>query len=337
MPLAQYGQTSPAGLDPWPIESTLAPLATAGSSANAQLMLSDYQYQRDAANNLYGQDMAAQHEFAKKQLQQQLYEQNLKAVQEGAKTPGLLDIYASSPQFQGVVGGVDPGVLHATSTNLRDMQRAEQFQKGAAGLQSSTTAGFQPNADQAAIASGGLAGPQGTPIPIQVANLKLQGDLARASASGGERAPGITYSGKPDESGGQINITGGGKTNLKTPEAVREYAIAHGLAPPVVQPPGATPPAPKTGRVPNLPMAKTDTPPSASAQGGVQVLPNNTANVKKVADGIRASINTGGGALTPGQVAAVKRGMAMNGGQVRIGIAPGGTWHVLDDKGNIVQ
>jgi hypothetical protein len=242
----------------------------------------------------------------------------------------------------GALANVDPSVVSDIEGGLTGLQRATTFEKGAAGLSSATTAGFQPSSGQASVATGGLAGPQGTPLQLQIEREKEAAANARAASSAsGERGPGITFSGKPDEQGNQINITGGGKTSLKTPEQVRDYAIAHGLAPPVVQPPGVTPPptapAAKSGRVPSLPMAKTDTPANAPATGGIQVLSNSTPNVAETANKIRASLNTGGGGLTPGQVAAIKRGMAMNGGQVKIGVAPGGTWHVLDDKNNVVQ
>ena len=71
MPLASYNPGNPAGMDPWSIESTLAPVAASGNPA-ADNMLADYRAQRQAANNVYGQNLAQEHQFAYQQLAQQM-------------------------------------------------------------------------------------------------------------------------------------------------------------------------------------------------------------------------------------------------------------------------
>src|SRR4249920_481017 len=122
-----YGAYNPSAVDPFPIESTLANIVGTNNPAQAANMLDTYQVKNMVAGDNYGFDMAQQHEFAKQQLAQQLYEKNLAAVQEGAKTPGLLDIYGASPQYAQVLGGADPSVVTRVATNLRDAQRAKQF------------------------------------------------------------------------------------------------------------------------------------------------------------------------------------------------------------------
>jgi hypothetical protein len=186
MPLAQYGTTSPAGLDPWPIESVLAPGAAAGSSANQQLMLSDYQYQREAANNLYGQDMAAQHDFAKQQLAATIADQRAKNLQGFIKEPGGLAIAAASPEYSSLLGDADPRVVQGVIGQQTRLQDATVAEKGGAGTWSLTNAGFTPATQDVANLTG-LQVAKGLSIPEKVANIKLQGDLAHASASRGPK------------------------------------------------------------------------------------------------------------------------------------------------------
>jgi hypothetical protein len=87
MPAASYGQFNPAGIDPWPIESTLAQ-AAATSPVRAEQLLENYQQERNAASNVYMGEAAHQHEFAKQQLQNQLYEARMKALPDLISKPG---------------------------------------------------------------------------------------------------------------------------------------------------------------------------------------------------------------------------------------------------------
>lgn len=261
MPTASaYGTTNPRGLEPWPIEQTLAPLAVGGSQAEAQMMLENYQQQRDAAANVYSGDLQQQHQYAYDQLAQQLQESYLKALPENAKA-GTLGILASSPQYSAAFGGADPNSINSAITQATRLQNADIAQKGGAGVWSLTNAGMQPTqADTQGIT--GLNVNPGTPLPVQVAQLKLQGDLARANAS--SRAAG------PRTSTDFTNPYGG-KTTVSFPagmsQAQRDAYLQNegGLVPVDRPPPNA--PLPNTTTAPNqppnrtnLPMAKTDTP-----------------------------------------------------------------------------
>jgi hypothetical protein len=261
MPTASaYGTTNPRGLEPWPIEQTLAPLAVGNSQAEAQMMLENYQQQRDAAANVYSGDLQQQHQYAYDQLAQQLQEANMKALPENAKA-GTLGIMASSPAYQGVFGGADPGSIAAAIGQSTRLQNADIAQKGGAATWSLANAGMPATqADVQGIT--GLNVNPGTSIPVQVANIKLQGDLARANAS--SRAAG------PRTSTDFTNPYGG-KTTVSFPagmsQAQRDAYLQNegGLVPIDRPPPNA--PLPNTTTAPNqppnrtnLPVAKTDTP-----------------------------------------------------------------------------
>lgn len=185
MPTNAYGTTNPRALEPFSIESTLAPMAvTPGpAQAEAQSMLSHYQLMREAAEGQYGIDMGQQHDYAYKELAARIQDQHAKTVIEGAKTAGALDLIAASPELSDIVGGIDPRVLQSVAGGVTGLQRAETFQKGAQGVQESTTAGFQPSSDQAAIATGGLAGKQGVPLQMQIESMKEAAANARANAT----------------------------------------------------------------------------------------------------------------------------------------------------------
>jgi hypothetical protein len=182
MPLAQYGQTSPAGLDPWPIESTLAPLATAGSSANAQMMLSDYQYQREAANNLYGQDMQQQHDFAREQLASQMQQAYMKEFPNIIKEPGGAAFLA-----QGGMPGMNFGGAPGAMTNLAsaaDMaQASKNFQASGTGYNQFAQGGAQTNLAQVP----GMAGVGATvTAPALVRAAEIRAAAQRAGQGAGK-------------------------------------------------------------------------------------------------------------------------------------------------------
>jgi len=179
MPLANYGQTSPAGLDPWPIESTLAPLAVQGNPS-AQRMLGDYQYQRDAANNLYGIDMQQQHEFAKQQLQQQLYEANLKGLAE-AKDPTVLQIMANAPGYASVFGGAGAPAISDALARAQQGAAAKNYEAAGKGTEGFSNAGYMVDAR-------GIPGmPPGVPV-TQSENVRLAAERLRANATLGAAA-----------------------------------------------------------------------------------------------------------------------------------------------------
>jgi hypothetical protein len=333
MPLAQYGQTSPAGLDPWNIESTLAPLAAAGSSANAQLMLSDYQYQREAANNLYGQDMQAQHDFAQQQLKQQLYEANLKGLAE-AKDPSVLEIMANAPGYAGVFGGAGQGAIGDTLARAQQSVAAKNFEAGGKGAEGFSNAGYMPPANSIP----GL--PAGT---VQTENARLAAERLRASATlgaasiraaggaGGDRG---SYQMPPDPNAPGLI----GTEHPNKGESYQQFVArmrAEGRIPGQVQlPPGA-------GAAPGLPMAQTDTPTNAPPTsppplaGKTSLQPKGTAqpvqNTSQGADPIEQKLGNYVEQVVrtqnPTAYADIKVAAAANGNKIQM---------LRDAKGNIV-
>jgi hypothetical protein len=281
----QYGTTAPGGTDPYPVETALATEVGKNSPQEAYNLLNMYGIQNMVGTDNYNASLQGQHDFARQQLAQQLYENNLKAAGEAVKTPGALSFYGSSPMYSGVLGGADPSMVGGIETNLRDMQRAEQAQKGGAGVASLTTAGFQPSSDQANVATAGLAGPQGTPTAITVAQLKLQGDLARAAArKSGDQMMTVPYKFGEDKAGnaimGQVKVRAGASDQEIAAAAQNAGRVYSGFYPQGTGLPGATGPAaggnvnagPDQSRPPppprtqtSLPMAQQDTGRSGTA------------------------------------------------------------------------
>jgi len=184
-----YGVYSPAAIDPFPIESVLAKIVGDNNVGNAANLLGQYQVERQTSQGNYDYALGQQHDFAKSQLAAQIHENNLKALQEGSKNPGLLDLM-NSPQYADVVAGIDPAVLQRVSTNLRNMQAAEQAQKGGSAAYEFTQAGAQPSTEQMTQLSGGLAGPSGTPLSTQNQILANNARLAAARIrAAGDSAP----------------------------------------------------------------------------------------------------------------------------------------------------
>lgn len=322
MPTASaYGTTNPRGLEPWPIEQTLAPLAVGNSQAEAQMMLENYQQQRDAAANVYSGDLQQQHQYAYDQLAQQMQEGYLKALPENAKA-GTLPILASSPQYQAAFGGADPNAIAGVVNQSTRLQNADIAQKGGAGVWSLTNAGMPPTqADTQGIT--GLNVNPGTPLPVQVAQLKLQGDLARAAASGGGGI-GVSFTGAPNAAlgGASPNITIPRKMTLQ--QGVDAATRAGLIKPPINVPPPDTQPGspaaqPNTGGASTV--AKTDTPanhaPAATTQAPSGQITNDVKNR------VRTAVETT--PITPqnqSKIADIKAGYL--GGQPNIVMTPQG-------------
>jgi hypothetical protein len=329
MPLSAYGTTNPRGLEPWQIESTLAPLAVGGSQAEAQSMLENYQQQREAAANVYGADLDQQHQYAYDQLRQQMAENYLKAIPENAKA-GTLGILASG--YPQAFAGADPNVVNSVIGQQTRLQNADIAQKGGAGVWSLTNAGMAPTqADTQNLT--GLNVTPGTPIPISVAQLKLQGDLARANASAANAGPRVST---------DIPNAYGGKSTVSFPARMGDIAQdawmrSHGMvptdAPPPNQPLPGTATAPQSPpprtNLPNLPMAKTDTP----ANNAPTTPTKNTAAGAAAARQVVLANLDKLQATHPDIYTDVKAGMAKNGGAPMMAPDGKGGWLVVGASG----
>lgn len=326
-----YGTYQPKAMEPFPIETNLA-IASLGSESgaisaqNASNLLAQYQGQRQLSGETYGREAAAQHQFAYDQLASQIADQKAKALIDAGDKGGLGLLGTT-----GYLQGVDPAAIARRQAQYDAAQGATNLEHAGAGINSMTTAGFQPDAAQVGGVTGFTGLTRQAPVPVQVAQIHA----ASAAANAGDGGPtSINIPGLPGANGEPpIGMTFGRKSGIRTPEDAAAYARSHGM--PGFQAPvapgggGTTAPPPKGGT--NLPpLAKRDTP----ANNAIERLDNKTPGVDRVEQQLRASITSGGGGLSPGQVAAAKRGM--QGGRLTLGRDAGGV-HILDDKGQIVK
>jgi hypothetical protein len=333
-----YGVYSPQAIDPFPIETDLAKIIASNNNPdNAMNLLGQYHTERLTSEGNYNQMMQGQHDYARQQLAATIHENNVKALQEGFKTPGLLDAY-NSPQYGDITAGINPDVLQRGSTNLRSMQLAEQLQKGGAGLESTTNAGFQPDSAQASVATGGLAGPQGQPVSTQNAIIAANARLAAArTAAAATGQPSRTV--RVINKYGQIENVSFSSKNASDENMDRFYK-EHNMRPiyedgtgkalpseaQALTPQGRAAAAQSTGGSPNTSAA----PATPATQGQRTVRPNNAAAGKRdfqtfVLNNIESPQYQG----TP-EYKVVKDGMAKNNGLPFVAQDRTGKWVVAN-------
>jgi len=260
MVAASYGNYSPREDQPYPIETELAKLA-ATSPAQAQNMLDTYQLQRQTAGNNYDLAMQGQHEFAKQQLAQQLYEAKIKAAPEYFKTPGLARVAGS----QGLVPGVSDADLAPSVAQAENAIGATNLEHAGAGVNSFSQAGYGiPIAAVQNITGVNGIVPQ-TPRDIQVAQINAAGRVAAANAgAGGGLGYSIQLPVSEATGGAPVTVSVPKKFGGGLPGAITQLQGAGALPTPVKPPPpdGAAPPpaaTPPAKTATNLPMAKKDT------------------------------------------------------------------------------
>jgi hypothetical protein len=318
-----YGSYSPQAIDPYPIETDLAK-ASISSPVDAQSLLDLYQTQRATSEGNYNYAMQGQHEFAKQQLAQQLYEANLKALPELSK-PGVAGILANAPQYQGVFGGASPEAIAQAVAQANQTTQATNLEHAGSGVLSLSSAGMP-------LTPGAVQGITGLPInpgvrpDIQIGAGHDAARLGAAAISASANAgPSQHYTGPPDPDigGGQIGTTFPGKMHM-TPEQVKQYAKEHGQTPQGItglQPkssapaPGKSAPAPAGGGAAQRPAA-------AAAPGA-----------KDVMDQVRAAVEARKATLPPAVYADIQAGMAANGGNPVIKQGPDGKAHIYGAKG----
>ena len=173
-----YGTYNPREDQPSAVETALATIIGQNNPAEAANMLDTYQVQRQTNQGNYDYGLAQQHDFAKQQLAQQLYEANLKGLAE-LKDPTVLQIASSAPQYQQLFGGAGQDAIQAALARSQAAQNATTLEHAGAGAYSAVQAGRPVTDAQAATASGGLLGPQGTPLQMQIAREKEAAANAR--------------------------------------------------------------------------------------------------------------------------------------------------------------
>jgi hypothetical protein len=324
---AQYGTTSPAAIDPFQIESTLAQIVGQANPQEAANMLDTYQIQRATSEGNYNYALQGQHEFAKQQLAQQLYEANLKGLAE-AKDPTVLSIMANAPGYQQVFGGAGAPAIGDALARAQAAQGAKNFEAAGKGAEGFSNAGYMVNA-------GDIPGiPAGAGV-VQTENARLAAERLRANAILGAasiRAAGGGASGEPTTSvqvtdpntGLPMTLHYGSKVSpqqVQTSLRNRGVPVTDASAPPT--------PLPNTSSNTSLPMAKTDTPanrpsnaPANTTAGAAQLQQQVLANLDK----IRTN--------APSKFADLKAGMDANGGRPIVKAGPDGKPAVYGASGN---
>jgi hypothetical protein len=336
-----YGTFNPAGIEPYPIETSLAQ-AAATSPAEAQLMLNSYTAQRQATAGQYADELDQQHAQAKAQIAAQMYDAQLRAFNETVKTPGALAIARTSPALSGILGGADPDAVQQAITGQTNLQNADIFSKGATGVASLTTAGMQPTSGQAGQVTG-LQGLQvGDPTAIQAAKIAAAARIAAASISA-NNTPGVGYTQQlPLSATGGVPTTANISGKLGWAAGQRRLQQEGLLQPDLTVPPppgaggaggggaggggGATTPAPT--RATNLPPAKTE---GAGGTGPGVVAPNTAKGAPDLQKAARTYVE---GPLRTASTEAyndVMAGAAMNGGNIALQTKPDGS--ILGIKG----
>jgi hypothetical protein len=191
------------------------------------------QTQLELAQHDYDSQVAAQHEFAIRQMMaNQRDEQQKNAIALG-KVVGGGDILADPGNPLGASLSSNPGVLTNLAQAQRNEQGAKDFQATMTGLNQGSQGGYQ--------LAPGSAVPPGLPPGLNLTNLGpaiVQGDKIKAAASmanaaigAGGKGPGYSenyqYPAIPLAGGGEL-ITGGSATKLKTDAdraAARQIAL----------------------------------------------------------------------------------------------------------------
>lgn len=329
MAAASYGTYAPQEDQPSAMENTLAHLAYSGysdSPAEAQTALDQYWLERQLNKQDYAAQLQDQHQFAQQQLAQQLYEANLKGLYEAGKTPGMLSIAASSPQYAGIFGGADP---NAVADVIARQRQGEDLTN----LQHAGTA-YNQFAQGGGDATGLLAnqginlGPSAGPALVQAARIRAAAQIAAAKLRAqGEGAPteSTTYT-SPDT---QL------PTNVHFPKNMtdaqkRAYLASRGV--PMVDQTQNQQPLPQaqrdegtnSGKPATAPPTKTNVPPAPNSQ----TTSNTAAGVRDVQQKVMANLSR-----FPPQVAADIRAKAGNGPPVVQSDGKGG-YKILGAKGS---
>lgn len=288
MAAASYGTYAPQEDQPSSMENTLAHLAYSGysdSPAEAQTALDQYWLERQLNKQDYAAQLQDQHQFAQQQLAQQLYEANLKGLYEAGKTPGMLSIAASSPQYAGIFGGADPNAVADVIARQRQGEDLTNLQH--AGTAYNQFAQGGGDATGLLGAQGINLGPSAGPALVQAARINAAARIAaarlNASGAGGDK---FSSTGPPDpgQGGAQTHVTyGKGTTYEQAQQRGQQYFGGNAIQNQTSPPPGT-----------NLPQAPRDEGKAASgAPRAGQSVPGNDAKYKAVRDTIEQLHSSG--------------------------------------------
>lgn len=324
MPAATYGAYNPNAVDPWPIEGELAKMA-ATSPAMAQMMMGNYQEQRQAASNVYGEEAERQHDFAKQQLANQLYEARMKLVPELAKTPGGAGLLASDPTIAGSLG--TPDAWQGLVTAQDEANRGLNIKNVGQGMQGMSNSGTAFNNTSQLMPS--LNIPVGENVQVQRARIdaaaKVQAAAMHGAKGGGGSAEPRETVQIPNAYGGQSSISFSPKMG---DQARSDFLRSRGVVPTDAQPsaqplPGAAPTGGASSSSP--PTSRTNLPSARQGQSPMARPPSNTsAGVTAAQQHVLANEATVLSKATPAQRQAYTEAKAANGGKPNVVITPQG-------------
>jgi len=212
-----YGTYNPVALQPYPIETELAKLS--GLDATGAKILGDqYWLERQAHENLYGQELQAQHQQYQQQLENQLYEQNVKALGELTK-PGVAQLVATSPYYQRVLGGADPSAVANMIQMSNDAAAAQNLAHVGSALSGYASGGYITNLPT--DPTHGQYSFIGTPAEI-AGKYRLAAAGVAAAAANAAKPWSMNVQGPVSGAGAGISMTG--PMDPRNPQASTDYA-----------------------------------------------------------------------------------------------------------------
>ena len=250
MPAATYGSFSPQEDQPYSIQSTLIPQAYgmySDSPAQAQTKMDQYWLQQQLAKSDYQDELAQQHQYAYKQLANEMAQARWKAMAE-AKDPTVFQLMSADPDSP--IANIDPRVRAELISRSRGTEDITNIQHLGAGMNSLSQGGFDPTSIGQRY--GLNLGPYQGPAMVQAARIR-----AASSGGGSGGAESISYSEPPDLDAGGVVRTHRMPKGM-TDEQVREVTRQrHGSQSIQGNTSGGT----------NLPPAQKDTGSAAKATG----------------------------------------------------------------------
>jgi hypothetical protein len=236
MAAPSYGAYQPGAVDPWPIETALQKDAIT-SPADAQGLASVYMNQRIAQGNVYGQEAAQQHEFARQQLIAQMQEARNKLIPELVGKPGG-GAFLAGGGIQGVGpgDGSNPEAWAGLGQAGQQFDFAKNFAEQGKGAESFSRAGQDVALQQIPGLERFKTTGAGEHSDISVERIKaataLQTAAMKAKNAGAGGGSGLTIGfDVPNAYGGTDHVSAGKKVPESRIDALREARGLHRVDP----------------------------------------------------------------------------------------------------------
>jgi hypothetical protein len=153
------------------------------------MMLENYQQQRQASTNLYGQDLAQQHQAFKEQLANQMQQAYVKELPNYMKEPGGAQFASQMPGMASTIG-VDPSAWAGLAQAGDIAQGATNLKNAGTGFNQLSQAGLPPDTSAVPAMTGVNVGPYQGPALLQAARERANASMAVAAA--GRNKPQLT-------------------------------------------------------------------------------------------------------------------------------------------------